>query len=231
MRTLLRSTVIVAIAFFVIGGFAVNEASGQDVINTVLTRMNEHNKSLKSLRSSVTMVKVNEQLGGVTDTTEGSVAYLPQAKQRPYIRINWIRPEESMAVINNQYVIYRPSLKQAYTGNVDKASGNANAGGALAFMSMSRAQLRANYDLTYMGEVSIKGGIKTWHLKMKPKTRTNYKEAEIWVDVDGMPLQSKVTEHNGDSTTILLHGLQKNATIKSTEFEIKLPKGTNIVKS
>lgn len=231
MKALLKTTILAAAAILVTAGFGVAEASAQGVTEEVLSRMNAHNKTLKSLKANVTMVKLNEQLGGVTDTTEGVVSYLPQANRNPYIRIDWKRPEESMAVINNDYVLFRPSLKQAYTGNINKASGNAKAGGALAFMSMSRAQLKANYDITNLGEATVKGGISTIHLKMTPKTRTNYKDAEIWVDGNGMPVQSKVTEHNGDSTTVYLYDLKKNVTINASEFEIKLPKGTKILKS
>lgn len=231
MKNLLRSTILGFAALVMIAGFGTGDAFGQGITEEILSRMNEHNKSLKSLRANVTMVKIHEQIGGVTDTTEGTVAYLPQAKKNPYIRIDWKRPEESMAVIDNQYVLFRPGLKQAYTGNVNSAKGKGSAGGALAFMSMSRAQLKANYEITNLGESTIKGGVKTMHLKMTPKTKQSYKFAEIWVDSNGMPIQSKVTEQSGDSTTIYLSDLKKNVSINGSEFKLSIPKGTKVIKS
>jgi outer membrane lipoprotein-sorting protein len=69
------------------------------------------------------------------------------------------------------------------------------------------------------------------HIKLTPKTRTSYKTAELWVDVDGMPRQSKLTEHNNDTTTVLLTNIQKNPSLKGSDFEIKLPPGTKTIKS
>ncbi|MGH9948845.1 MAG: LolA family protein [Pyrinomonadaceae bacterium] len=220
-------TIVFGIVFFTAGSA---NAFGQGIINEILARMDAHNKALTSLRSNVTMVKENAQLGGALDTTEGNVLYLPVRGKDPLVRIDWISPKESLAVVSKQYVIYRPGLNQAYTGTTDSAKGNAKAGSALAFMSMSRTQLKANYDMKYLGEAAVKSGVKCWHLELTPKARTSYKSAEIWVDGNGMPVQSKVNEHNNDSTTILLANLQKNARINTAEFKIELPKGTRIIK-
>ncbi|MBL8186138.1 MAG: outer membrane lipoprotein carrier protein LolA [Blastocatellia bacterium] len=218
-----------ALTFIFFNTAAVNSTFGQDVINTILTRMDEHNKKLTSLRASITMAKENVQLG-VVDTTEGTVQYLPQRNKNPLIRVDWKRPEESLAVVDKQYVMYQPNLKQAYTGNVDKAKGKGTAGGALAFMNMTRAQLRANYSVVYLGEATVKGGIKTWHLQLTPKVKTSYKTAEIWIDSDGMPIQSKVVEINNDTTTVHLSNLNKNVTLRADSFQVNLPKGTKIIK-
>ncbi len=214
---------------FVFIGAGVSNASSQSIINTILARMEEHNKALTSLKSDVTMVKENAQLGGALDTTNGTAIYLPIRGKDPLVRIDWVSPKESLAVVNKKYVIFRPLLEQAYTGTTDSAKGNAKAGSALAFMGMTRAQLKENYTITYLGEETIKGGVKTWHLQLTPKARTSYKSADIWVDGNGMPIQSKVIEHNNDSTTVLLSNLQKNARINASEFKIELPKGTKII--
>lgn len=221
----------IALIGFVIFAGGVSNASGQGIINEILTRMDNHNKSLTSLRANATMVKTNAQLG-VSDTSEGSTAYLPIKGKDPAVRIDWTSPQkESLAVVNKQYVIYRPALSQAYTGTTDSAKGNAKAGSALAFMNMSRAQLKANYTVRYLGEETVKSGAKTWHLELTPNARTSYKSADVWVDGDGMPVQSRVTEHNNDTTTVLLTNLQKNVRINTSEFKIDLPKGTKVIKS
>lgn len=219
--------IIVAIVAVV----AAADVSGQGIINEILGRMDAHNKTLTSLRANVTMVKENAQLGGALDTNEGKVTYLPEKARDPLVRIDWLKPKESLAVVNKQYVIHRPALNQAYTGTTDSAKGNAKAGSALAFMNMSRAQLKANYTVAYLGEETVKDGTKTWHLQMTPKTRTTYKSAEVWVDGNGMPIQSKVIEQNNDSTTVLLTNLQKNVRVDRSEFKISLPNGTKIIKS
>jgi outer membrane lipoprotein-sorting protein len=217
------------VGFVIFAGSSVQTPA--QVLNEILNRMEAHNKSLTSLRANVTMVQFNPQLN-VSDTSEGSVAYLPMPGKNPAVRVDWARPKkETLAAINKQYVMYRPDLSQAYTGSTDSAKGNAKAGSALAFISMSKAQLKQNYSMKYLGEATLQNGTKTWHLELTPNARTSYKLAEVWVDGNGMPVQSKITEHNGDTTTVLLTNLQKNAKINGSEFKVDLPKGTKIIKS
>lgn len=230
MTKFLRTAFAAAIFMIAIGAAGSIEANGQ-VLNSILDRMNEHNKALSSLRANVTMSKVNTQLGGVTDTTEGKVQYLTQKKAEPFVRIDWVRPVESLAVMRGQYVLYRPNLKQYVTGTTKSAKGNAKGGSALAFINMSRAELRANYDAEYLGEATVKGGIKTWHIKLTPKTAQSYKWAEIWVDVNGMPIQTTVVEKNDDRTTIYLSNLEKNVKIEGSAFKITIPKDAKKVEA
>jgi outer membrane lipoprotein-sorting protein len=201
-----------------------SEAKAQGVLRDILNRMDVMNKSLVSLKADVRMDKLNSQLGE-TDTTTGSTSYLPKtAKRVMYARVDWTKPvEEKIVIIGDTYKLYRPRLNQVITGKVDKAQkDNKVPGNALAFMSMSKAQLQANYEVNYIGQETA-GGSLTWHLELVPKIKTSYKTAELWVDSNGMPIQSKIIEQNNDSTTILLSNLQKNATISANDFNLVLP--------
>jgi len=211
---------------FVFNAFAVTETKAQGLLNKILNTMDAHYNALTSLQASVKMDKYNSQLDE-HDITEGTVKYLPLKGRDALVRIDWTKPvQESLAVVNKEYVLYRPRLGQALIGKVDKAKGNAKSNSALAFMNMSKAQLKANYNVKFIGQENVSGGIQTWHLELTPKTKTSYKLADIWVDGDGMPIQMRVTENNNDATTVLLSNLQKNLTIKAEVFQINLPKGT-----
>jgi outer membrane lipoprotein-sorting protein len=205
-------------------------ASAQGILAEILKRMDDNNKGMKSLKSNIKMDKLNSQLGE-NDVSEGSVQYLPAAtKEKVRIRVDWTKPAvEHLSVGGGQYMLFRPRLQQAVVGKVDSAKGNAGAGGPLAFMTMSRAQLKANYDVSYQGEATAAGSVKTWHLKLTPKTATSYSSAELWVDSNGMPVQAKVFEKNKDTTTIQLTNIERNATIPPDVFSIKPPKGTKII--
>ena len=227
MSKFLRFGLTTFALMFVLNVFAVVEANAQGALNDILNRMDAHYKALTSLQATVKMDKYNSQLDE-HDLTEGTAKYLPLKGRDALVRIDWTKPlEESLAVVNKEYVLYRPRLKQALVGKVDKAKGNAKSNSALAFMNMSKAQLKANYNVKYMGQENVSGGIPTWHLELTPKTKTSYKLADIWVDGNGMPVQMRVTENNNDSTTILLSNLQKNVTINANDFQINLPKGTS----
>lgn len=215
---------------FVFGAFAVTETNAQ--INEILKRMDEHYKVLKSLRTDTTMVKYDSVVK-VADTMQGKAMFLPQKGRNALVRIDWTSPQESLAVVDKQYVIYRPRLKQAIVGNVDSATKKESVGvnSPLAFINMSKEQLKANYNIKYLGEEKVAGTISTWHLELTPKVPGKYKLADIWVDGNGMPVQMKVTENNGDTTSVLLTNLEKNITLKTDVFKINLPKDTKIVKN
>ncbi len=217
---------------FVFGALSVTESKAQGGIpNEILKRMEAHRQSLTSLQASVLMAKYNAQLQE-TDTTEGTTMYLPAKGRDALVRIDWTRPvQETLSVVNKQYVLYRPRLNQAIVGKVDQKSKNTKGTNALAFMSMSKEQLNANYNVQYLGQESVSGNVQTWHLKLSPKAAAEYQYAEIWVDGNGMPVQAKVVETNNDSTTVLLSNLQKNVKIDASKFKVNLPKGTKIVKA
>jgi outer membrane lipoprotein-sorting protein len=207
-----------------VSAVSATEARGQNVLGEILKRMDINNKSLQSMTADVTMTKFNPQINA-TDTSIGNTRYLPKtAKRGMYIRIDWTKPlEEQISVIGEEYELYRPRLNQVITGKVGKAKNNASVGGALSFMNMSKDQLKANYDVVYIGQEQIAGGVNVWHLELTPLRPTSYKTAELWVDSDGMPRQAKITEQNNDSTTVLISNIQKNVTLKGDIFKLKYP--------
>lgn len=210
--------------------FLVIETRASNPLPEILNRMEINRSSMKTLRSKVTMVKYNAQLKE-TDTSQGTSIFMPTKGRDALVRIDWIKPvEETLSVVNGKYVFYRPRLKQAITGNAKDAKGNGKANSALSFMNMSKEQLKANYTIKYLGQEKVSGGVPTWHLELTPKNVTNFKMAELWVDGNGMPIQAKVVESNNDTTTVLLSDFEKNAKINLSQFEVKLPKDTKIVK-
>jgi len=222
-----------AIAILVLtASVSVTETRAQSsIINEILKRMDEHYKALASLKSNVTMDKYNSQLDE-HDVSEGTVVYLPAKGRDATVRIDWVKPQqEILVVLNKTYVDYKPSIKQAITGKVSDVQKGGNTGGMLDFMSMSKDQLRENYAIRYMGEENVSGSISTWHLELTPKAAKSYKSADIWVDKDGMPIQTRMNEKNNDSSTILLSGLRKNETINGGVFKLSLPPDVKIIKN
>ena len=225
-------------SFFIVGlGILVSiasvaEAKAQGPLGEILKRMDLNNKSLQSLQADVTMVKTNTQLD-VSDTSTGSTKYLPKLGGRPmYARIDWVKPlEEQVSVIGDDYELYRKRLNQVIVGKVDKAKNSAGAGNAMGFMSMSRDQLKKNYDVQFIAQENIEGGTPTWHLMLLPKTAANYKNAELWVDGDGFPVKAKITENNGDLTTVLLTNIRKNVTLAGAVFKLQYPSSAKKIRA
>jgi uncharacterized iron-regulated protein/outer membrane lipoprotein-sorting protein len=201
------------------------------VISAILRRMDDQNKSLQSLKCDLTMAKYDSALK-FTDMTYGNASYLPKTPHRGiYLRLDWTKPvEEQIVMIGEEFELYRPRLNQVIIGKMKSAANNSEVGGALSFMSMSKDQLRANYTIMYIGEEKITDGTDTWHLVVTPKIATSYKNAEIWVDSDGMPRQVKVNEQNGDATTVLLSNTQKNVMLKGEIFKLSYPSTVKRIK-
>lgn len=229
MKLLLRLSFAVITLTLFFSAFAANETKAQNIVPEILKRMETNRNSLSSLRSNVTMVKYNAQLND-PETRQGTSIYLPAKGRDAFVRIDWAKPAETLAVVKGKYVLYQPRLKQAITGNAKEAKGTGRANSALAFMNMSKDELKNNYTIKYLGQETVSGGTQTWHLELTPKIASNYKLAEIWVDANGMPIQAKVTENNNDYTSVLLSNFEKNAKIDASQFEVKLPKDTKIVK-
>lgn len=222
-------TLIFSAAF---GLMLAGSAAAQGPLGQILNRMDANYKGLTSLKSNVTMVKTDSVLGE-SDTYEGKTSFLPESYAgKKYVRIDWSKPVvENIVVVGDSYQLYRPKLNQVIKGETKSAKSGAAAGGALAFVSMSKEQLKANYKVTYIAEETISGGIATVHLLLTPLKATSYKTAELWVDGDGMPRMAKVTENNNDTTTVLLTGIEKNTKVDSGLFRLALPKNVKVVTS
>jgi len=234
MKRLFCSGLMIALlvsAFAVVSPTANGQGAG--LVSSVLSRMEKNRQTLKSLRAGINVVKYNSQLG-VEDKYRGIVIYMPTGGRQAAVRIDWTSPrKESLAVNNNRYTIYRPALRTVYTGNSGNiGNGDNNANSLLSMMGMSKAQLEARFQpVKDVREETLWGNVSTIHLTLVPKGKASYKYAEVWIDGNGMPVQTKIVEKNDDSTTMRLTGLEKNQKINQSDFDVKLDSNVKIVKS
>ena len=92
-----------------------------------------------------------------------TISLLPGKGRNFSFRLDWTQPKnEIISVVNGQYVAYNPGIKRAYTGNSDSQKVQEKGGNALKIMSMSKEEIKANYDVEYLGQETISGGIPTW---------------------------------------------------------------------
>ena len=204
-------------------------AQSAGLVSAVLNRMERNRQSLRSLRASLSMEKYNAQLRD-SEKYSGVVLYVPGSGRDASVRIEWQKPQhEILAVANGQYTLFRPRLNMAYKGS-SKSNRN-KAGGAMEMMYMTKQQLEARFQpVKDVREETLWGGVSTIHLTLVPKGNASFKYAEIWVDKDGMPVQTKIVEKNDDATTMRLSSLNVNPRISPDEFNIKLDSNVKIVK-
>lgn len=202
---------------------------GAQLVSSVFSKMERNRQSLKSLRANVLIQKIDARFG--EEMSRGSVQYVPGAGRSANVRLDYTQPrQEVLAVKDGQYVYYKPKANMAYKGR----SNNAPKGGSLLsfVFNASAAQLRNDFLYEYMGDGTLEaGGAHVTWIKLTPKGGADFKFAEIWVDDSGMPVQTRITERNGDSTLVRLSGIQRNVRIPSNAFDISLPSGVKVVNS
>jgi outer membrane lipoprotein-sorting protein len=207
-------------------------AQGPGLVSSILNKMDRNRRSLSSLRAAVMMQKYNAQLRDA-DNYYGEMQYVAAQGRDANVRVDWQRPVvEMLAVSGGQYTLYRPRLKQAYQGSTKNASSKGKAGNVLGFaLSMTSAQAKSQFNVSYEGEGELYSGSPhvLW-LKLTPRGNQGFQFAEVWVTDDGMPIQTRVTEKNGDATTVRLSNIQRNPNIPMENFILTPPAGTKIVK-
>jgi len=209
------------------------DAQGAGLVSSLLNNMERNRRSLTSLRANLSMEKYNAQIKD-TDRYSGKVVYKPAAGRSAYVRVDWQKPlGEILAVADGQYTLYKSRLGTAYIGNAKSGGrGGTKFGSALDFLNMSRQQLVARFEpLQDIYEETLWGGVHTTHIKLVPKGGASYKYAEVWVDGNGMPIQTKVVEKNDDATTVRLTDLERNAGVSLDEFRLQLGSDVKKIKS
>ena len=206
------------------------EAQGAGLVTSIINRMERNRRDLKSLRAQVSMTKYNAQIRD-EDKYSGEVRYMPSSGRNSFVRVDWQFPQrETLAVADGKYTLLRPRLKMAYVG--DANSNRNKVSGVLGFgLNVSRQQLASAYEPPeYLGEETLWGGVRTTHLKIVPKGGARFRYAEIWVDMQGMPVQTKVNEKNDDATTVRLTDVQRNPALSTDEFKVQLGSDIKIVR-
>jgi len=214
--------------------WAHRDAQGPGLVSSILNKMDRNRRSLSSLRAALRMQKYNSQLRDFDPMAYGEVAYLAASGRDANVRVDWTKPvRESLAVTGGQYTLYRPRLGQAIQGSTraqQKSSTKVNSVLSFAF-NMTGAQAKSQFNVSIEGNGTLEnGGPHVVWLKLTPRGAASYQYAEVWVTDDGMPIQTRVTEKNGDSTLVRLENIQRNAHVTTDDIMIKLPAGTTIVK-
>jgi len=204
-------------------------AQSAGLVSSILQRMEKQKRNLKSLRADINMEKYNSQLRD-KEKWSGIVLYIPGAGNA-FVRLEWNSPQhEILTSENGNYILYQPRKKIAYEGRNNHFK-NPGDGDVLALMSMSATQLRTKFgEFQDMRDETLWGGVWTQHFKVTPKTAASYKYIEVWVDGEGMPVQTKMVEKNDDATTVRLTNLAKNQTIPLDQFKQNLDASVKRVK-
>ncbi len=224
-----RKIILMSVAgAFIFAFMSVPAVNAQNPLREILGRMDSHYKALKSLKSDISRTKYESTLKD-TSIDSGNLIMEPGKGTDFKLRLNWVKPRvETLSIANGKYQLYVPDIKRAYRGTTKSQKVSDSGGGVISVLNMSEAEMRAKYNVKYHGQVTLQG-TEVWHIQLDPKTKQNFKFAELWVDKDGMPVQARITAHNNDTETFRLTDIKTNNKIDASVFRVTPAKGTEII--
>jgi outer membrane lipoprotein-sorting protein len=234
MKNLVRYVLTALVCAFVFNATTAN-AQDQLMIRELYKKMDANLKTLSTLKTGVQMEKYNSQLKEVEDRRRGQALIIPVKGSRDAnFRLEWTQgAKETLSVVNGKYRLYQPNAGQIIEGkSKDAQKSGKGTSSAFKLISMSAADLKANFNADWLGIEENVGGVHSaYKMKLTPKTAADFNYAEVWVNGDGMVVQFKVYDKNGDWTNVLLFDIARNAKISKNDVaNINAPAGTKVVK-
>lgn len=138
-------------------------------------------------------------------------------------------PKGDVILSDGKFVwLYLPS---STPGQVIRAPLTADLEGSIDLIGAFFSNPRSKYAITDAGEATI-GGKTTRAVNLTPRgDDAGFSKAKVWIDGDGMLRQFEAVENNGVTRRVRIVTYEPNATVASSAFSFKPPKGVRVVDS
>lgn len=233
MKNLVRYVLAALVCTFVFGATTNIKADERQYIREILKKMDNNLKTLTTLKTGVRMEKYNSQLKEVEDRRQGTALVIPVKNSRDAnFRLDWTQgAKETISVVDGKYKLYQPNAGQVIEGkNSEVKGGNGGAANTFKLISMSSAEIKSNFSMVW-GDTEVVANVHSaYKITLTPKTAMSFQKADVWVNEEGMVVQFKIYEKNGDWTNVLLFDIARNAKISKSDVAFKVPAGTKVVK-
>lgn len=231
MKNLVGYVLAAMIVAFILCSATAVKAQDQGYIRELYKRMEQNQRTLSSLKTGIRMEKYNSQLKDYDDQREGTALVVPIKNTRnANFRLDWTKgAQETLSVVNGKYRLYQPRLQQVIEGeSKNVTTGGGGSKNIFSLINSSAKDLKTNFNAEWLGQEIVAKVHSTYKLQLTPKTPMSFSKAEAWVNEEGMVVQIKVYEKNGDWTNILLFDIEKNANVKKL-IAFNPPKGTKVI--
>jgi outer membrane lipoprotein carrier protein len=183
---------------------------------SVLLSLEQSGRSLRTMQASFVEEKMNAVLN---EKQESRGTVLLQVPGR--FRWNYVSPQESVLLVKDgRFARYIPKSKQVFRG---EAKGEAD---LLVGFGPGAAGLGKKYEVTLQGDETV-GTASAWVLDLKPRPGQSglFSGIRLWVDkTRHIPVQTRLTEPTGDTTTIRFENVVLNGSLPKNPFDMSLPK-------
>jgi len=139
--------------------------------------------------------------------------------------------QKTVAVEGDQIKIYLPKAKTVQVYDL-RSRHNAVQQGLLLGFGATSAEIKASYDVTWIGSETL-GGQPVSRIRLVPKSKevlANMKQADLWLsNTGGYPLQQRViTSGTGDYLELTYSNIQINPPLGDKDLRLNVPKGVQI---
>ena len=206
------------------------EGRGDAELEQVLRQMEATGKSFQNFRAKFSQKKYTAILREF-DTPETGIFIYARAKDgSALLRQEVEKPASRILTIKGGVAtVFQPGLKQAQVVSLGKSKDKAE---YLALgLGQSPAKLRETFDIELQGPETL-GRTLCSVIRLKPKNpnaAAYFSSITLWIKKsNGIPIQQKLQEPNGDYLLVSFTDEKLNAKIPVSEFEQKLPQGTDM---
>ncbi len=197
--------------------------------DTVFARIDQAAKSFKGMTANLTYTE-HTALINSDEVNKGVAKFLRVKGNSMRALITWDNGSGGLEYNGKEGKQYNAKTRTVDVVNLAGKQTAVNKYLALGVGATS-AELKAEYDVTYLGEESA-GGETTYHLKLVPKTHdpaSSLKQADLWYGANGIVVQQKISRPSGDYQVFLYTNINVGP-IPEKEMELQVPKGVTVQK-
>lgn len=209
-----------------------SQGGNEALLSQVLSQMDSVGKTFRSFQAQFSQKKFTAVLNEFDTPETGEFFYARAKDGSALLRQEVTKPGRRILTIKEgQAVIFQPSLNQAQVASLGKNKDKAE---YLALgLGQSPGKLRETFEISYQGTESV-GGNSCSILLLKPRnsaTAAYFTTITLWIKKsNGVPIQQKLQEPNGDYLLVSFTNEKLNAEIPGSRFDQKLPAGVEILR-
>ena len=208
------------------------QQKGEAELGQALAKMESVGKTFRSFSAAFAQKKFTAVLKEFDIPETGEFLYSRAKDGSALLRQEVKLPASRILTIKDGVAtIYQPGIKQAQVVSLGRNKDKAE---YLALgLGQSPGRLRESFALRYEGTETV-AGAACWVLTLAPRSAAAaayFSSIGLWIKKsNGVPIQQKLQEPNGDYLLVSFSGEKLNTPIPDSRFEQKLPAGTDIQK-
>jgi outer membrane lipoprotein-sorting protein len=193
-------------------------------LQRIYKQMDERQKAFRSFTAKVSQKEYTAVLKEFNTPETGEFYYKRANDGTALLRLEFTKPGKKILTIKNGILtFYQPAINQAQIKDLGKDQDKAE---YLAIgLSQSPANLEKTFEISYKGTETVNGSpcdVLVFKPKL-PKIATYLSSIIVWYKKsDGIPIQNKKEEPNGNYVLMSFSDEKLNVNIPSSKFDQKL---------